>query len=245
MVKHKSRIYARTIQLENRQGKRNQKMTIYQKQLVYYSEKYARKQKKERELVIKKALDLIANPGKYTRATSVGAAGYVKNIKFDKKTGEIVEGQKLSLDMEKIKEEEKIDGYYSIVTSEKHLSDQEIRDIYKELWEIEDSFKITKSELKTRPIYLRTRNHIKAHFLICFVALLILRVLEFKLGKRYSIGRIRESMINYCCTYLEQNYYVFDYRDEVLCSIEKILDMDLGRKYMTISEIKKILEYHK
>ena len=244
-VKYKSRIYAKTIQLENRQGKRNLKMNIYQKQLVFYSEKYAKKQEKERELVVKKAMDLIANPGKYTKTTSVGAAGYVKNIKFNKDTGEIADGVNLSLDIEKIKEEEKFDGYYSIVTSEKHLSDQEIHEIYRQLWEIEESFKITKSDLKTRPIYLRTCDHINAHFLVCFVALLILRVLEFKLDKKYSIRRIRESLINYSCTYMEQNIYVFDYRDEILRSLEEIFNMDLGKKYMTTSEIRKILEYHK
>ena len=242
---HKSRIYAKTIQLENRQGKRSLKMTIYQKQMAYYSQKYAEKQKREREIVLKKARDLIANPGKYTRATSVGAAGYINNIKFVKETGEIPDGVKLSLKLEKIAEEEKYDGYYSIVTSEKELSDQEIRDIYRGLWEIEESFKIIKSEFKARPVYLRTENHINAHFLICFVALLILRVLEYKLHKKYPVKQIRESLIRYSCSHLDQNYYLFDYRDEILQSLERIFDLDLGNKIMTTAEIKKILQYHK
>jgi len=242
---HKSRIYAKTIQLENRQGKRSLKMTIYQKQMAYYSQKYAEKQKRERELVLKKARDLIANPGKYTRATSIGAAGYINNIKFVKETGEIPDGVKLSLKLERIAEEEKYDGYYSIVTSEKELSDQEIRDIYRGLWEIEESFKIIKSEFRARPIYLRTENHINAHFLICFVALLILRVLEYKLDKKYPVNRIRESLIQYSCSHLDQNYYLFDYRDEILQSFEKVFGLDLGNKIMTTSEIKIILQYHK
>lgn len=242
---HKSRIYAKTIQLENRRGKRSLKMTIYQKQMAYYSQKYAEKQKRERELVLKKARDLIANPGKYTRATSIGAAGYINNIKFVKETGEIPDGVKLSLKLERIAEEEKYDGYYSIVTSEKELSDQEIRYIYRGLWEIEESFKIIKSEFRARPIYLRTENHINAHFLICFVALLILRVLEYKLDKKYPVNRIRESLIQYSCSHLDQNYYLFDYRDEILQSIEKVFGLDLGNKIMTTSEIKKILQYHK
>jgi len=242
---HKSRIYAKTIQLENRQGKRSLKMTIYQKQMAYYSQKYAEKQKREREIVLKKARDLIANPGKYTRATSVGAAGYINNIKFVKETGEIPDGVKLSLKLEKIAEEEKYDGYYSIVTSEKELSDQEIRDIYRGLWEIEESFKIIKSEFKARPVYLRTESHINAHFLICFVALLILRVLEYKLHKKYPVKQIRESLIRYSCSHLDQNYYLFDYRDEILQSLERIFDLDLGNKIMTSAEIKKILQYHK
>lgn len=242
---HKSRIYAKTIQLENKQGKRTAKMTIYQKQMVYYSKKYAEKQKKERELVLLKAKDLIANPGKYTRATSIGAAGYIKNIKFVKETGEIPDGIDLSLNLEKIAQEEKYDGYYSIVTSEKNLSDKEIRDIYKGLWEIEESFKIIKSEFRARPVYLRTENHIKAHFLICFVALLILRVLEHKLDRKYSVNQLRESLKRYSCSHLDQNYYLFDYRDEILQSLENVFGIDLGNKIMTTSEIKKILQYHK
>ena len=242
---HKSRVYAKPIQLENSQGKRNLKMNIYQKQMVYYSQKYADKQKKERELVLLKAKDLIANPGKYTRATSFGAAGYIKNIKFVKETGEIPDGIDLSLNLEKIAEEEKYDGYYSIVTSEKHLSDTEIRRIYKGLWEIEESFKVIKSEFKARPVYLRLQDHINAHFLICFVSLLILRVLECKLGKKYPVNQIRNSLIRYSCSHLDQNYYLFDYRDEILQSAESSFDMDLGNKIMSAAEIKKILQYHK
>lgn len=242
---HKSRIYAKTIQLQNRKGKRALKMTIYQKQMAYYSEKYAEKQKRDRQLVLAKAKDLIANPGKYTRATSIGAAGYVKNIKFVKETGEIPDGISLSLNLEKIAEEEKYDGYYSIVTSEKNLSDGEIRDIYKGLWEIEESFKIIKSEFKARPIYLRIEDHINAHFLICFVSLLILRILEYKLDKKYPVNQIRESLISFSCSHLDQNYYLFDYRDEVLQSLEEVFDLDLGQKIMATSEIKKILQYHK
>ncbi|MBE3089819.1 MAG: IS1634 family transposase [Actinobacteria bacterium] len=245
MFIHKSRIYAKTIQLENSQGKRSLKMNIYQKQMVYYSKKYAEKQKKERELVLAKARDLIANPGKYTRATSVGAAGYIKNIKFIKETGEIPDGLELSLNLQKIEEEEKYDGYYSIVTSEKHLSDKEIRDIYKGLWEIEESFKIIKSEFKARPVYLKTENHIKAHFLICFVSLIIMRVLECKLERKHTVKQIRESLINYSCSYLDQNYYLFDYRDDVIKTMEDTFKLDLGKKIMTTAEIKKILQYTK
>ncbi len=207
---HKSRVYAKTIQLENSQGRRSLKMNIYQKQRVYYSQKYANKQKKERELVLVKAKDLIANPGKYTRATSVGAASYVKNLKFIKETGEIPDGIVLSLNLDKITEEEKYDGYYSIVTSEKHLSDIEIRNVYKGLWEIEESFKTIKSEFRARPVYLKLTEHINAHVLICFVSLLILRVLEYKLAKKHPVNQIRESLIRYSCSHLDENYYLFD-----------------------------------
>ena len=243
--KHKSRIYAKKIQLKGKNGKRGQKMEIYQKQMAYYSEKYAKKQKKDRERVIAKAKDLIDNPGRYTRATSIGAAGYINNIKYVKDTGEIPDGLDLSLNLSKIAEEEKYDGYYSIVTSEKHLTDQEIRNIYKGLWEIEESFKIIKSEFKARPIYVSDDDHIEAHFLICFVSLVIMRLLEYKIDKKHTIKEIRNALINYSCSYLDQNYYLFDYHDEVLKTTGSIFGFDFSPKFMSLSSIKKILQYKK
>ena len=243
--KHKSRIYAKKIQLKGTDGKRGKRMEIYQKQMVYYSDKYARKQKKDRDRAIAKAKELISNPGKYTRATSIGAAGYVNNIKFSKETGEIPDGLVLSLNEARIQQEEKYDGYYSIVTSEKHLSDKEIRDIYKGLWEIEESFKIIKSEFKARPVYVKKDEHVEAHFLVCFVALVIMRVLEQMLKKKHTVKQIRNSLINYSCSYLEQNYYLFDYRDDVIKSFEPLFGFDLSKKIMSQAEIKKILQYKK
>lgn len=245
MFKHKSRLFAKKIQLKGSDGKRSQKMEIYQKQMVYYSEKYARKQKKDREKAIAKARDLIAHPGRYTRATSMGAAGYVNNIRFLKETGEVSDGQALSLNETRIREEEQYDGYYAIVTSEKHLSDAEIRGIYKGLWEIEESFKIIKSEFKARPVFVKKDEHVEAHFLICFVALVIMRVLEQMFDKKHSVKRIRESLINYSCSYLEQNFYLFDFRDEVIRSVEAVFSFDLSKKIMSQGEIKKVLQYKK
>lgn len=243
--KHKSRVYAKKIQLKGTDGKRVQRMEIYQKQMVYYSKKYAKKQKKDRDKAIAKAKELIANPGRYTRATSIGAAGYVNNIKFSKETGEIPDGLLLTLNEARIQEEEKYDGYYSIVTSEKHLSDKEILDIYKGLWEIEESFKIIKSEFKARPVYVKKDNHVEAHFLVCFVALVIMRLLEQMLRKKHTVKQIRNSLISYSCSYLEQNYYLFDYRDDVIKSFESVFGFDLGKKIMSQAEIKKILQYKK
>ena len=166
-----------------------------------------------------------------------------KNIKFSKTTGEIVDGSVLELDLEKIQEEEKYDGYYSIVTSEKNLSDSEIRDIYKGLWEIEESFKIIKSEFKARPVFVKTEDHVNAHFLICYVALVIMRTIEHLLGEEFTTKQIRNALCNYSCSYLDQNYYLFDYRDKVLDALGTIYKWDLTQKYMSQAEIKKILRH--
>ncbi len=243
--KHKSRVYAKKIQIKGTDGKRNRVMEIYQKQMVYYSEKYAKKQRKDRDKAVAKAKELINNPGKYTKATSIGASGYVNNIKFSKETGEIPDGLLLSLNETKIQAEEKYDGYYSIVTSEKHLSDVEIRDIYKGLWEIEESFKIIKSEFKARPVYVKKDEHVEAHFLVCFVALVIMRVIEKMIEKKHTVKQIRNSLTSYSCSYLEQNYYLFDYRDDIIKTFESVYGFDLSKKIMSLSEIKKILQYKK
>lgn len=241
--RHKSRMYAKTIHLENKNGKRNLSYTMYQRQMVYYSQKYAHKQKKERELVIAKSRELITNPGAYTNATSYGASKYIKDIAYVKTTGEIAQSSALFLDIRRIEEEATYDGYYSIVTSEMDYSDEKIHRIYKGLWEIEESFKIIKHEFKARPIYLQREDHIKAHFLICFVSLLIMRILEYKLEKKYPFTRIRESLQNYSCSHITQNYYLFDYHDEILSAIEEVFALHLKNKIMTPSQIKSILQH--
>lgn len=240
IFKHKSRVYAKNVQIK-KDGKRKITYQIYQKQMVYYSKKYADRQKHEREIAIKKAQDLISNPGKYTQATSYGCTKYINNIRFNEETGEIPTGLDLSLKLEKIKEEEKYDGYYSIVTSEKNLTDKEIRDIYKGLWKIEESFKITKSDLETRPIFVWTKEHIEAHFLTCFISLVILRLIEFKTNKKYSASSIITSLKSYNSNNLEHDIYIQNFTNEIIKELSNIYNIDLSRKYLTLSEIKKIL----
>ena len=239
---HKSRIIAKSVTVKNIQGDRNIKREIYQKQMVYYSEKYAKKQYYDRVKVIDKAKKLIANPDQYNKATSRGVAGYIKNLHFSPETGEIIKKHKLELDIDKITEESKYDGYYCIVTSEKDMPDAEIHNAYKGLWKIEESFKILKHEFDARPIFVQTEAHIKAHFLICYVALVIGRYLELLLKGKHNIDNIRKTLRNYQCSYLEQNYYLFDYNDEILKVIGKIFNWEITQKYMQVANIKKILK---
>ena len=239
--KHKSRMFAKTIQIK-RNGKRTNKSVIYQKQMVYYSQKYADRQKYERELVIAKAKDLISNPGKYTRATSVGAAAFVNNIQFDKETGLISDGLTLSLNEEKIKELEKYDGYYSIVTSELEMSDKDLRDKYRGLWKIEETFKITKSILKSRPVYVWTKEHIEAHFLTCFISLLILRLLEIKTKQKYSIENIIKAINELTCTKLKADTYIINTRNLITSELCELFNLDLTKKYIKLQKIKNYIK---
>lgn len=239
---HKSRTFAKEVSIK-REDKRNTKVTICQKQMVYYSSKYARKQKRERSVMIEKAKLLIKKLGGYTKATSYGAAGYVKNIKFNKTTGEVETDKDLSLDLEVIKEEEKYDGYYSIVTSEIELSDQKIRNIYRGLIKIEDTFKVTKSNLESRPVYVWTLEHIEAHFLTCFVGLVIIRLLEQRLHNKYSVEKILQALREYNCVNIDKNMYQFIYYDEIIKDIEEAFNVNLSKKYRSRKEIRTLLKY--
>ena len=250
IFKHKSRIYPKKMYITREDkgltksgNQKKQTITVDQKQMVYYSQKYADKQKRDRQMVIEKAKGLIKNPGAYTKATSFGAAGYVNNIKFDKETGIISNGSELSLNKEKIMEDAKYDGYYSIVTSEENLSDLELRNIYRGLAKIDETFNITKSEFNARPINVRLEDHIDAHFLICFISLVIIRILQSKTNDKYTIKNLLEKMKNFKCTHETSNLYKFiGYKPEIQY-LNRILELHIDKKYDTRENIKKILKY--
>ena len=243
--KIKSRIYPREITVVGNNNK-PMKKRIDEKQIIFYSKDYDRRAKAEREGALLKALELVKNPGKYNKATSYGAAKYVRNLEYDKETGEILSSKKkLIFDEGKLREEEKYDGYYAIVTSELDKSDKEIIDIYRGLWRIEESFKITKSDLKTRPVYLSRQDRIESHFLICFTALTIIRILEHSLGGKYSASHIMESLRKIECTRVDKNFYIFDYADEITLAMKNALGIDFSKEFLTQKDIKNILALSK
>lgn len=243
--KMKSRRIAREINVTTKNGKKSKK-TIYEKQVVFWGRKYANKARAEREEVLRKSCDLVANPQRYLRATSYGAVKYVQNVKYDEKTGEILDYKDHpTLDLEKIAEEERYDGYYAIVTSELEMSDWEVIETYRGLWQIEETFRITKGVLETRPIYLTLEDHINAHFLTCFIALTVLRILEKKTGHNYSAARIVECLNAISCSHEQKNVYLFDYRSEISDAIGAALGIDFSKKRLRLGDIKKHLAHAK
>lgn len=239
--KRKSRRYPRTIHVTTTTGKKMDKVAD-EKQVVFYSEKYAKRAKAERAAALAKAMDLTKNPGSYNRATSYGAAKYVKKVDFDKDTGEILQASSiLEIDEERLKQEEELDGYYVLVTSEMDESDDKIIDIYRGLWRIEESFRITKSDLEARPVFVSTKEHIEGHFLSCFISLTIARILEMKTEHKYSVTQLLTSMAKSTCTYVSENLYLFSYYDDVLEWIGEKVNIKFNQKVLSLQEIKKIL----
>jgi len=240
--KIKSRDDVRDIRISMKNGSKKT-IQIDEKQVVYWKEKYARKAQAEREEQIKRALDIIADPKKYTKDTAHGAASYIKNIAYDKKTGEIYEevGKALLFDEEKAIEDAKYDGYYCLITSELDMPQQRVVDIYNGLSEIEDSFKVTKSNLDIQPVYVSREDHINAHMLTCFIALLILRLIQKKTGYCFTPEQIVTTLNNISCSLEYENIYLFDFRDDISDAIGKAFGIDFTKRRLPLSKIKNIL----
>jgi transposase len=220
-------------------NRKKKKIKLEQKWIVFYSDKYAQRAKKKRDEVVAKAQSMIKNPAKYKGILDYGAAGYIKNLKVDKETGEVLSPIDIMfIDEERIKEEAKLDGYYALITSELDTTDMDIVNAYKALWRIEESFKITKSILGSRPMFVRTEEHINGHFLTCFVSLLIARIIEKRLGGKYTTKTITETLQRVACSNITQNIWLFDYIDEVTDDMNEAFGTNFGRKQMTLKEIK-------
>jgi transposase len=222
------------------QNGKTKKKTVHEKQVVFWSQKHFMRSRTERAEIISKAEALIANPERYTKATSYGAASYVGNLEYDKETGE-AKGKHLFLDVEKIEEEEKYDGYYSIVTSELLMSTDEVVTTYRGLWEIEETFKLTKSDLEARPVHVQSKEHINAHFLSCFISLTILRLIQKKTDKKFSSAQIIDCLNKIECIHEYENIYLFGYRSPLSILVGKAFEIDFSKKRLTLAAIKNIL----
>ena len=240
--KVKSRIEVREIQVSMKNGSKKTYL-IDEKQVVFWSEKYAKKARTERAETIKKALDIIANPKNHNKNTAHGAAAYIKNIAFDRKTGEVYEkpGKKLIYDEEKATEDAKYDGYYCIITSELEMPEQRVIEIYRGLSDIEDNFKVSKTDLDIRPVHVSREDRINAHVLTCFISLVILRLIQKKTEYKFTPEQIINCLNNISCSLEHTNLYIFDYRSEISNCIGEAFGIDFTNKRLRLSEIKNIL----
>jgi transposase len=246
----KSRVERRKIRVDfDRKGGGTYKkdVEVDQRQIVFWSRKYADRARLKREAAILKAQKIVENPSNYTRATSYGALKYVMNVEVDDDTGEIKEiGGKPLLDVAAIAEEEKYDGYYAIVTNlfdegkdKGKYGDGKIIDLYRGLWQTEESFRITKSDIESRPVHMSRGDRIRAHFLTCFISLVIIRLIQKKTGYEYSPEKLIEAMNGVSCSHEGGNLYLFDYQSEVADALGLAFGIDFSRLRLTRGEIKK------
>lgn len=192
---------------------------LEQKLIVTYSLKYRNYQRQIRNSQIERAKVAIANKSfKLDKCNQNDFKRFIKKTNITK-DGEVAEKKVLSLNTDTIKKEEKFDGFYGVCTN---LDDdpEEIIKVNQRRWEIEESFRIMKSEFKARPVYLSRDDRITAHFTTCFLSLVILRFLEKRLNEKYTSSEIINTLKNmnmqknYDCSY-EPIYTRTDLTDDL------------------------------
>lgn len=163
-------------------------ITFDQTIIVTYSLKYKEYQQTIRNRQIERAKKLIEKPSSADKRSQNDAKRFIKKTPFTN-DGEIASRAMYELDETAIAEESRYDGFYAVCTN---LDDDpaDIAKINHDRWEIEESFRIMKSEFEARPVYLQRDDRIEAHFLTCFIALMIYRILEKKLGDKYTCEEI-------------------------------------------------------
>lgn len=182
VFKYKSRINEIELTYKNPNGTKSKKI-VKEKEIVYWSKKHYEKELHQNKKFIEYLESCKENPDKL-KDKQRKSQEFIEVLDIDKKTGEVIKTKKVVVFLEeKLKKYKETLGFYSIVTSEIEEDDKEIINRYHGLSRIEDSFRIIKSDLEGRPIYVWTEEHIKAHFLICFIALTIIRIIQYKILK--------------------------------------------------------------
>ncbi|MEG1840709.1 MAG: transposase, partial [Raoultibacter sp.] len=163
-------------------------------------------------------------------------------VSFDKETGECIQSATAPLfDAAALARDEACDGYYLLITSETGWDTNKIIETYRGLWRIEQSFKITKSDLLTRPVFVYTREHVEAHFLTCYIALVILRLMQKATDYRYSAAAMIDDLGQVSCSALEDNWWIFDYRSALTDELFALIDQPSPTRYKQTGEIRALL----
>ena len=180
--------------------------------IVTYSPKYRAYQRRVREQQVARAVKMMEQPGKKRRGKNQNdPARFIKSTAVTEE-GEIVSKNIYELDLERISEEEMYDGFYAVITNlEGDVG--EILKINRQRWEIEENFRIMKTDFEARPVYVRREERIKAHFLICYISLLVYRLLEKKLGNNYTCSEILDTLRSMKVTLLsKESGYIPSYK---------------------------------
>ena len=237
-------IYYKEIVIERtkKDSKTKQKITLKERMIVTFSPKYAAYQKNIRDGQVARAKDIIANnPNKYNKLPQNNAKRFIQEEKITDE-GECAEKSKLYFKSELEKYEEQFDGFYALCTPEKIEGNiEDILKISKGRWEIEESFRIMKSEFKARPVYLRLEDRIKSHFIICYLSLLIYRILEKeKLKDKFTTEEIIETLKDMLTNKIEGLGYKQLYqKSEITTALINNYDFNLDQEFICIKNMKK------
>ena len=252
--KYKSRIVTRKVKDEN-----GNQRTVEEKVVVYWSKKFHDRSEYENKSFLDFLEKLEKSPANF-RITALQAKNLKKFFKKDcvnTKTGELIHSNAIKpmIDFDKIEEYKKSMGYYQIVSSELSMDPLEIIEKYHGLTQIEDQFRVMKSDLETRPIYVRTKEHIEAHLLICMISLIMLRLIQKRIlssglikpdinaywNSGLNAARIQNALNKWKVDLLPEEYYRFmDIDDSDLKLILDAFDIQIPAKLYRRGELKSI-----
>lgn len=253
--RYKSRINEITISYKNEDGTSKTKI-VKEKEIIYFSKKHYDKEVFQNQKFIEYLESCKDNPDKL-KDKQRKSQEFIGILDVDKETGEVIKTDKLVVFLDKkLDKYKETMGYYSIVTSEIDADDQEIINKYHGLSRIEDSFRIIKSDLEGRPIHVWTKEHINAHFLICFVALTIIRIIQYKVlesenkkslnvdgwEQGITAEKIKEKLNNFQADKLPNDYFKISKINEEIKIILKSLNINFDFKEYTGKEIRKFRE---
>jgi transposase len=218
--KYKSHIISRKVKVGD------ELKMITEKVVVYYSKKFYDKQMHENKSFLEFIDKLQDNPENFriTKTQSNNIRKFLKKDLLNSKTGELLNSNDLKavIDFDKINKYKESFGYYQIVTSELDMPDTKVIDTYHGLSQIEDQFRTMKSNLETRPMYVRTNEHIHSHLLVCLLALIIIRIIQNKIKEKMTLDnkknwemglngtRIQTALNKWTVAEINNGYYRFN-----------------------------------
>jgi len=243
--KYKSNIVKRKVKVADEYKE------ITEKVIVYFSKKFYDKQMHQNRSFLEFIEKLKISPDSFriTKTQSNSLKKFLKSELVNSKTGEILNSKDLKafVDFDKINKYKDSFGYYQIVTSELDMPDQKVIDIYHGLSQIEDQFRVMKGDLETRPIYVRTNEHIHSHLLICLLSLIILRIIQNKIKSKQTLkndkfwnmglsgSRIQTALNKWTVSEITNGFYRFNDIDDkdlklILDSFEISIEKKLYKK---------------
>ena len=252
--KYKSRVVKKTVKDEKGNGR-----TIEEKVVVYWSRKFQERAEAENKKFLDFLKKLQEHPENFriTATQSKSLRKFFKKECVNEKTGEILDSTKIKafIDFEKVEQYRRSLGYYQIVTSELTMDAREVIDKYHGLTQIEDQFRIMKGELETRPLFVRTPEHVAAHLLTCMIALVMLRIIQNRIVASGNVSpdpdaywntglngqRIQEALRKWKVDLLPEDLYRFmDVDDPDLKLILDSFGVKIPAKLYRRAELKSI-----
>ena len=218
-------------------GTRKNAPVVEEKVVITWSKKYADRERIRREGALEYASKL-TNAELFRQTSKKGGKKYLDLSYLDKETGELKPFSPIiKIDKDQVAFDAQFDGINVLVTSEINMSDEAILDSYKQLSKIEDCFRVTKTEIESRPVYVWTEKHIQAHFLTCFIALILIRLLQYKTNWVMSPARMINALNSAKATHLQDDYYRLQENSDMK-ELNKLLGHDWQRGIVKFEELK-------